>query len=170
MRDVTFDTSKRYSVHDEEIEVTEAEIEAYEVPEIELDEPINYNMPLGQATGVNPAFKTSVDEPGDTIIVDSDYYTQNHQLLTPERSPEPRTQHTSRFEPRIQELKDNREDAPSHSSNSLPPQESEPDQLSQSKPRSKNRQYLDLKAPAPKDIIGDVEDQRLVLKGKRTRT
>jgi hypothetical protein len=63
----------------------------YEVPKIELDEPINYNIPLGQATGVNPVFETLVDKLGDIIIIDSDYHTQNYQLLTLERSLEPRT-------------------------------------------------------------------------------
>jgi hypothetical protein len=65
-------------VHNKEIEVTKVEIKAYEVPEIKLNEPINYDIPLGQAVGVNPVFKTLVNKPEDTIIIDLDYHTQNH--------------------------------------------------------------------------------------------
>ena len=76
MRDVTFDTSKRYSAHDEEVEITEAEIQVYEVPEVQLDQAIDYDMRLSYTTGVAPAFETTIDNPGDTVIVDSESHKQ----------------------------------------------------------------------------------------------
>jgi hypothetical protein len=91
VRDVSFDTSQRYSPRDELVEIDQREADQLEVPQIELstadDERIfEYNPRL--VYGVGPEHEKSIDQPGDTVVVDTG-------LPTPDSSPEPELQTTA---------------------------------------------------------------------------
>ena len=88
MRDVTFDTTRRYATDDEVVVLTEEEADAIAVPQVDIDQTIDdweLSLPLGtrSQTSIPPYAEKSIDSLNDTIVVDT------RQLPTPSVTPEP---------------------------------------------------------------------------------
>ena len=78
IRDVTFDTTKHYDPKDNKHDIIEEEAIAFEVPQIQIDLELGYDLLIEIPQGVGPANERSINKPSDTVVVDQG--NQNTQL------------------------------------------------------------------------------------------
>ena len=185
IRDVTFDTTKRYDPKDDSLDLTEEEAIVLEVPQIQIDVDLDYDLSVTIPQGVGPENERSIDKPGDTVVVDQGT-DQNTQLRTPEATPEPSSEpevdqivesvqtdleatQAARLEPSSLTLYDQ----PSSQEQTLIEQRtpilpSNTNANTNTRTNKGKKEYIDLKGKARKEIKGDVNEGNIV-EGKRKR-
>ena len=95
MRDITFDTTRRYKPEDDRLDITDEEATALEEPQIQIELELDYELVLDLPRGVSARYEQSIDKPGDTIVVDLPSHTPE---ATPEPTNQPSNEATSQSE------------------------------------------------------------------------